>query len=97
MVQALVRFQCLLLKILAKAGNQIQINISFKHSKTKIMNPNTKEMLDTLDMILEIKTQREADLMALLIEVQYKGRMFYTLLNRELKDKIEFINNQNNL
>ena len=28
MVQALVRFQCLLLKILAKAGIQIQINIS---------------------------------------------------------------------
>jgi hypothetical protein len=37
MVQALVRFQCLLLKILAKAGIQIQINISIKHLKTKKM------------------------------------------------------------
>jgi hypothetical protein len=45
MVQALVRFQCLLLKILAKAGIQIQINISIKPLKTKKMK---KELLSLI-------------------------------------------------
>ena len=63
MVQALVRFQCLLLKILAKAGIQIQINISFKPLKTN-------KMKTTLTFrIANLSLEEETSLIQLLINL----------------------------
>lgn len=56
MVQALVRFQCLLLKILAKAGNYTQTKTSIKPLKTTIMkkvktnNDMVKALVKDLDL-----------------------------------------------
>lgn len=96
MVQALVRFQCLLLKILAKAGIQIQINISFKPLETKIMK---KELLTLIE---SFKHTNQFEAMNMLLSYFYDYHMITmedlnelaSALEVKLKETFDYLTNE---